>query len=136
MPGSSTKLLLGVARLVETRFPEAGIGVAVIRSKIEIPLNEQRPGKCVIAHTVAAHPGVEQGQGKGEQAKKNARGQPRTPRRAGIYAIRPLHDHAAPRRRFPADETWRTLRRPASSRLQAGVPVTARGRDTAVLSAR
>jgi hypothetical protein len=58
--GGSAKFGTGPALFVETRRAEAFVSVPVVFSEIEIVLEERSPRKSVIAHTVAAHPGIEE----------------------------------------------------------------------------
>src|SRR5262245_21110794 len=60
MTGGSAKFRARLSGLIEASLAKTGIGVLIVRRKIEVPLNQQRTGVGVVAHTVAANPGVAQ----------------------------------------------------------------------------
>ena len=67
MAGARVENGLGHAGLVETIDAETIVGTLIIASEVEMMLDERRTRIGVIANAIAAHPGIEDGQGE----KKN-----------------------------------------------------------------
>lgn len=64
MAGGSAEIGARLAGFVEAALAEACVGVLIIGGEIQIVLNEEGPGVCVITNAVTADPGIGQGQTK------------------------------------------------------------------------
>jgi len=74
MAGGRAEISARLAGFVEAAFAETGVGVLIVRSEIEIVLNEESAGVGVITDAIAADPWVGQGQGKEKQEHEEALG--------------------------------------------------------------
>ena len=70
--GASAKFSGGLAVFVETIFAEAGVGLLIVMSEIEIVLDERSARVGVVADAVSAHPGIEHGQREKKEHKEKA----------------------------------------------------------------
>ncbi len=71
MAGARAKHLFGLAVLIEARFAKGGVRGDVVVLKIQTVIDERRARKSVVAHAVAAHPGIQKR--KGEEKKQQQR---------------------------------------------------------------
>jgi hypothetical protein len=72
MAGARVENGLGHAGLVEAIYAETIVGTLIIASEVEVMLDERRTRIGVIADTIAAHPGIEDGQGEKKNDKQIA----------------------------------------------------------------
>ena len=72
MAGGCAEVGFWPAVFVYAGIAKTGIGVLIVASEIEAMLDERRAGKSVIADSVAAHPGIQKGEGQNEKKKKDA----------------------------------------------------------------
>jgi hypothetical protein len=70
--GAGAKFSGRLAVFVEAMFTEAGVGLLIVRSEIEIVLDERSTRVSVVADTVSAHPGIEHGQREKKEHKEEA----------------------------------------------------------------
>ena len=70
--GARAKFSDGLAVFVEAIFAEAGVGLLVVMSEIEIVLDERSARVGVVADTVSAHPGIEHGQREQKEHEEKA----------------------------------------------------------------
>jgi len=88
--------LLGIAICVEACFAKTLVGVLVVRSEIQVVLDQQRASKCVIADAVTANPRIDKGQRNKEEQKKNARRKIAKGGKLGSWDIQTFHSRSTP----------------------------------------
>ncbi len=60
MAGGRSKIGSGLVTFVEPRPAETFVGVLIVLGEIETVLDQGSAGKGVVAHAIAAHPGVQE----------------------------------------------------------------------------
>jgi hypothetical protein len=70
--GAGAKFLSRLAVFVKTILAEAGVGLLIVVSEIEVVLDERRARERVISYAVSAHPGIQHEQRKQEEQEEKA----------------------------------------------------------------
>src|SRR6266403_3633946 len=72
MAGAGAKEGLGLAELIQARFAKAGVGAEIVALEIEAVLDERGARKRVVAHAIAAHPGIQEREREQEKQEQPA----------------------------------------------------------------
>src|SRR5271155_4161966 len=72
MAGAGAEFGVRLAVFVETIFAEAGVSLLIVVREIEAVLDQRGAGVSVIAHAIAAHPGIKERQRKQKEHEEKA----------------------------------------------------------------
>src|SRR4029077_7387548 len=72
MSGGRSKIGPGLVAFIEARPAETFVGVLIVLGEIETVLDERSADKSIVAHAIAAHPGVQKRERAQKEKKKPA----------------------------------------------------------------